>query len=186
MRKVTLFYNISLDGFISGPNDNIDWVIADKELHESAIEFLSAADVILYGRKTYQIMADFWPTVKDDPSNPGYIVAFANTLNPMKKIAFSKTLKSVGWNTKIITEFDPKEIRKMKEQRGKNIAVGGANLAQQFMQHDLIDEFQLLVHPVVLGGGKPLFNYIKDRMNLKLMKTKIFASGVVSLHYNIV
>ncbi len=186
MRKVTLFYNISLDGFISGLNDSLDWVIADKELHESAMYFLNTADVILYGRKTYQIMADFWPTIKDNPSTPSYMVAFANTLNPMKKIVFSKTLTNVGWNTKIIKEFIPEEIRKMKEQAGKNIAVGGANLAQQFMQYGLIDEFQLLIHPVVLGGGKPLFNNIKDRMNLKLIKTKIFDSGVVAIHYRIV
>ncbi len=184
MRKVTLFYNISLDGFISGPNDNIDWTIPDEQLHRTAIEFLKSADIILYGRKTYQMMADSWPKMETDPSIPGYMIDFAKTLNPMEKIVFSKTLKKVGWNTTLIKEFNPDEIRKMKRQPGKDIAVSGSKLAQQFMQHGLINEFQLMLHPVALGSGKPLFNNL-ERINLKLMKSKTLDSGVVDLRYKL-
>jgi dihydrofolate reductase len=183
VRRIVLFTNISLDRFISGPNDSIDWVIADQQLHETVTQLLLTADVVVYGRKTYQIMVDSWPTVPNDPSTPTYMTAFANTLNPMKKIVFSKTLQKAKWNTEVVKEFNPEEIKRMKEQPGRKIVLGGASIAQQFMQHGLIDEFQLLVHPVVLGSGKPFFANLKDRMILKLVSTTTFRSGAVLLVY---
>lgn len=182
MRKIVLFINISLDGFISGPNNSLDWTIPDKQLHEAAIEWMKNSDLIMFGRITYQMMLDAWPAAEVDPKMPSYMVDFAKTLNPMKKIVFSKTLQKVGWNTTLIRDFNSDEIKKIQMQEGKNITIGGANLAQKFMQHGLIDEFQLLVHPVVLGSGKPLFN-AKSSMNLELLKTKKFSSGVVMLYY---
>lgn len=183
MRKIILFTNISLDGFISGAHDNIDWVLADRQLHETVIDLLKTADVMLYGRKTYQIMVDSWPTVPLNTSLPDYMIDFANTLNPMKKIVFSKTLQQVAWNTTLMQEFDPEQIKRLKQKPGKNIVLGGANIAQQFMQYDLIDEFQLSVHPVILGEGKPLFKDLKEKMNLSLVNSKLFDSGVITLYY---
>lgn len=128
-------------------------------------------------------MVDAWPNIAEDPSVPDFMINFANTLNPMKKIVVSKTLEKVGWNTKLMKELNFQELKRMKDQPGKNIAIGGANLAQQLMQHDLIDEFQLLFHPVVLGSGKPLF-YGK-KLDLELLKAEKFDSGVVMLNYRL-
>lgn len=180
MRKVILFTNISLDGFIARTNGEIDWTIPDEELHRAAIDTLRDSDLCMFGRKTYQIMADYWPSAANNSTIPKYMVDFANALNPMKKIVFSKTLENAGWNTQILKEFDPEEIKRMKEEPGKDILIEGADIAQQFMQHDLIDGFRLVVHPVALGSGKPLF---KQKMNLELIKSQVFKSGAVALYY---
>jgi len=172
MRKIIVFTNITLDGYVSGPNDSHDWVIADQQLHEAVIDLLKTADLVLYDRKTYQMMVDAWPTVAEKPSTPSYMIAFANALNPMKKIVFSTTLKQVGWNTSLVKKFNSEEIRRMKELPGKNMILGGASMTQQFMLHGLIDEFQLLVHPVFLGSGKPLFTKLKDRIILNLVSAE--------------
>lgn len=181
MRRMVLFSNASLDGYIADREGNFDFVIADSELHEIAAGVLRESDLAIYGRKTYQIMAEFWPLVPKDPGMPAFMVKFADTLNPMKKIVFSKTLTAVGWNTTVKREIDLEEIKAMKAQPGKCIAVGGANLAQQLMRHGLIDEVQVLVHPVILGGGKPLFGDVP--MRLELVRAKTLRSGVVFLHY---
>jgi dihydrofolate reductase len=184
MRKMLYFVNITMDGFISGPDGSLDWAIADKQLHEAAIDLLNSTDIILFGRKTYQLMLDYWPAAENDPSMPDYMVAFAKTLNPMKKVVFSKTLKNVGWNTTLKKEIDFEEMRRMKKQKGKDIGIDGASVAQQFMREGLIDELQLLVHPVVLGAGKPLFSGLK-RIDFELMGEERFASGVVMLKYRL-
>ncbi len=181
MRKVIVFTNISLDGFIAGPHDDITWVIADRELHEAAIDLLKTADTVLYGRKTYQMMRDYWPTAPQNPSLPEYEVAFANVLNPLQKIVFSTTLETTDWNTTIRRAFHPEEIEQLKQEEGEHIVLGGATIAQQCMQHDLIDEIRLVVHPVVLGSGKPLFKDVSTK--LKLLQTETFPSGVVRLYY---
>jgi dihydrofolate reductase len=180
-RRMVLFSNVSLDGFIAGPDGSFDFVIADEELHEVAADMLRESDLVVYGRKTYEIMAGFWPLVPKDPESPAFMVSFADTLNPMKKVVFSRSLKSAGWNTTIKGEIDPQDIRAMKSLPGKSIAVGGANIAQQLIRHGLVDEFKLLIHPVILGGGKPLFGDVPVR--LELLRTHTLRSGVVFLHY---
>ncbi len=181
MRKMVLCSNISLDGFIAGPDGRFDFAIADAELHETFIAIMKESDLLMFGRKTYELMADAWPMVAKDPSSPAFMLSFANTMNPMKKIVFSKSLKSVGWNTTLKREIDPQEIKSIKAQPGKAIMVSGANVAQQLMKQGLIDEVQILVHPVVLGGGKPLFGDVP--LKLELVRTKTLGSGAVLLHY---
>ena len=183
MRKMAVFTNVSVDGYIADRDGNFDFAIADAELHELAVAFLRESDLIIFGRKTYQLMADAWPSFPKDPSSPAFMVTFANTLNPMRKILFSKTLETVGWNTKLKREIDPEELRRLKAEPGKDIAVGGADVAQQLMRQGLLDEIQLLVHPVILGGGKPFFGDVP--LKLELLRTKVLGSGAVLLHYRI-
>lgn len=185
MRKVIFSIPITLDGFIEGPNRELDWVIADDELHDFYSQLLKNADMVLYGRVTYELMVSYWPTAASISSIPESMVRFANTLNPMSKIVFSKTLKNAGWNTRIVNSVVPEEIEKMKAQPGSDIALGGgASIAQVFMQHRLIDEYQLLVQPVAIGRGKPLFNGIHDMLKLDFKWSQPFKSGAIALCYH--
>jgi dihydrofolate reductase len=184
MRKIIFSIPITLDGYIEGPNRELDWVIADDELHDFYSQLLKNADMILYGRVTYELMVSYWPTALDNSSIPESMIRFANTLNPMHKVVFSKTMKNAGWNTSVVDTLNPEEILEMKSEQGKDILLGGgASIAQTFMQHGLIDEYQLLVQPVAIGIGKPLFNGIHDRLKLNFIWSRPFQSGVIALCY---
>ena len=184
MRKLVWSNPVSLDGFVEGPN-GLDWVIADAELHEQAAAELRAADAILFGRVTYQLFVDFWPTAAADPANPPFVIDFANAINDerLQKFVFSKTLDKVDWNARLIRDIVPEEIHKMKQQPGKTMVVSGATLGSELAQLGLIDEYELLVHPVVLGSGKPMFKGIQHRIDLKLAETQTLQSGVIVLRY---
>src|SRR5713226_139633 len=180
MRKLVWSNPVSLDGFVEGPN-GLDWVIADAELHEHAAEELRSADAMLFGRVTYQLLVDFWPAAAANPAYPEFMIDFANAINDerLEKIVFSKTLDRVDWNARLVRDIVPEEIIKMKKQPGKDLVISGASLGSRFAQLGLIDEYELLVHPVVLGSGKPMFKGIQQRIDLKLAKTQTFQSGVV-------
>ena len=182
MRKVILSMMVSLDGFIEGPNRELDWPIVDTEIDAYADDLLSTVDAILLGRTTYQLFVDFWPTATTEEE------IIADKMNEIPKIVFSRTLDKAlwgKWNTaRLVRENIAEEISNMKNQPGKNMVLfGGADLAQTFMQHDFIDEYRLLVQPIVLGSGTPLFKSGSDRIRLKLFKTQKFHSGVVGLYY---
>ena len=184
MRKIIFSIPITLDGYIEGPHRELDWVIADDELHNFYSDLLENIDLVLFGRVTYELMAGYWPTATNDPSLPAGMLRYANTINPMKKIVFSNTFKNVGWNTQVINTLIPDEIKKMKAQPGRDIALGGgAALAQAFMQHGLVDEYLLVVQPVVIGDGKPLFKGIQSMHKLDLLWSRRFHSGAVALCY---
>jgi dihydrofolate reductase len=181
MRKVILYMMVTLDGFFEGPNGEIDWHNVDQEFNELAIEQLDSVDILLFGRKTYELMASYWPTPAATTDDP----IVADKMNRLPKIVFSKTLSSVEWqNTRLVKENVAEEVAKLKHQPGKDLIIfGSSDLAVTFIQHGLLDEFRIMVNPVVLGNGKPLFKGIKDRLNLKLLKTKTFRSGNVLLYY---
>lgn len=185
MRKIITTTWITLDGFIAGPNGEMDWVIVDEEMGKYEGEIVSAADTLLLGRVTYQSFAGSWPYVPDNPDAQAEEKEYARKLNAMRKIVFSRTLPSVEWNnSSLVKEVIPEEIVKLKQEPGRDMLIyGSASLVQTLTNHGLIDEYQLLVHPVVLGGGKPLFQDITARRNLRLVKTKAFPSGVVGLYY---
>lgn len=181
MRKLFTFNMISLDGFFEGPYQDLSWHTTDDEFNQFAIEQTSNVDVILFGRVTYQLMARFWPTVealRDDP-------IIADLMNRLPKIVFSKTLHSATWNnTRLVREHIEEEITALKQQPGKELALfGSANLLFTLMQTDLIDEHRIMVNPVILGRGSPLFQGIREKVNLKLVKTRTFRSGNVLLYY---
>ncbi len=187
MRKVIVTMWVTLDGFIAGPNGEMNWVtdLFDEEMGKYEDDLVSTADTLLLGRVTYQSFAGAWPKVPENPSASKGEVEYAHKLNAMRKIVFSKTLEKAEWNnSRLVREIIPEEIKRMKQEPGKDIVIyGSASIVQALTNFGLIDEYQLLVHPVVLGDGKPLFKDIKDRVNLKLVKTKTHHSGVVGLYY---
>ncbi len=184
MAKVVLMMSVSLDGFIAGPNPELDWHMVDDELHTHFNEQLGVMSAFVHGRVTYELMAEFWPTADTDPSSTGPMVEFARIWRDMPKIVFSRTLPRADWNTTVVRELVPEEVRTWKERPGGDLALGGADLAAAFMGHDLIDEYRLYVHPVVIGQGKPLFQPSDARTHLRLGETRAFGNGVVLLRYH--
>jgi len=183
MRKIILTMSVSLDGFIEGPNREIDWHMVDDELHGHFNDWLSRMGAFLSGRVTYELMAGVWPTADTDPSSTPPMVEFARIWRDMPKIVYSRTLDHAGWNTTIVRDVVPEEVKKLKEQPGGDMALGGANLATAFMRHDLIDGYRIYIHPIVIGNGKRLFQLPDARINLKLAETRTFGNGVVLLRY---
>ena len=179
MRKLIAAINMTLDGFCDHTAG-----IADDELHEHYNELLRSADTLLFGRITYQLMESYWPTVVKSPSGNKPIDEFAVLIDNISKIVFSRTLKNVDWkNTKLVKGPIKEEVLELKQQAGKNILAGSPSLIVTLMQLDLIDEYQLCVQPIILGNGLRLFKNVKDRIDLKLFKTKTFDCGVVTLYY---
>lgn len=186
MRKVIVTMWVTLDGFIAGPNEEMDWVMVDDEMGKYEDDMVSSADTLILGRVTYESFAGAWPHVPENPSASKGEVEYAHKVNAMAKLVFSKTLDKAEWNnSKLMREVIPEEVEKMKQEPGKDMVIyGSASIVQTLTNLGLIDEYQLLVHPVVLGSGKPLFKNIKDRVNLKLVETRTFHSGVVLLNYS--
>jgi dihydrofolate reductase len=183
MRKIILWMSVSLDGYIEGPNREIDWHLVDDELHRHVNSELRPMGAFESGRVTYELMAEFWPTADDDPASTEPRVEFAQIWRDMPKIVFSRTLERADWNTTVIREVDPQQVRDLKEQPGGDLVLSGADLAAAFLRHDLIDEYRLYVHPVVIGRGKPLFPRSDVKIDLRLAETRAFGNGVVLLHY---
>lgn len=183
MRSVILMMSVSLDGFIEGPNRELDWQLVDDELHGHFNEQLSAMGAFLGGRVTYELMAGFWPTADADPSSTRPVVEFATIWRDMPKIVYSRTLERADWNTTIVRDVVADQVMELKAQPGGDMALGGADLAAAFMREDLIDEYRLYVHPVVIGQGKPLFTTSAAKTELTLVETRTFGNGVVLLRY---
>ena len=171
--------NMTLDGFCDHTA-----MIADDELHQHYNELLSDADALIYGRITYQLMESYWPTVVKNPTGNKPTDEFAVLIDNISKIVFSRTLKNVDWKSSKLVKGGIKEVvLELKQQAGKNIFVGSPSLIVASMQLDLIDEYQLCVQPIILGKGLRLIKNINDRIDLKLIKTKIFGSGSIVLYY---
>lgn len=183
MRKVIYAMLVSLDGFIEAAGGDLSWSVPDEELHRHFNELERAIDINLYGRRLYETMAAYWPTADEDPAASQVEIEYARIWKEMKKIVFSTTLKEVGWNSHLVRDNIAEEVNRLKAQPGKDLSVGGAGLAATFMQLGLIDEYRLYVHPVILGSGKPMFPPLSDRVDLKLVETRTFGSGVVLLRY---
>lgn len=182
MRKIILMMSVSLDGFFEGPDRELDWHLVDNELHTHFNEELAAMSAFLDGRVTYELMAAYWPTADADPATTGPVAEFARIWREMPKIVYSRTLEDPGWNAAVVRDVVPEEIVALKAQPGGDMVLGGADLAATFMRHDLIDEYRLYVHPVVIGRGRPLFPP-DVRVGLRLAGTRTFGNGVVLLRY---
>jgi dihydrofolate reductase len=182
MRKVIYSMMVSLDGFVEGPNRELDWPIIDEELHTFINNQLSEFDTSLYGRRMYEVMM-YWETADTNPSAPEYELEFARIWKRTPKIVFSKTLEQVQGNARLVRDNLAAEITKLKQQPGQDIDIGGATIASTLIQLGLIDENQLFIHPVVLGSGMPFFPALGDKINLRLVETRTFGSGVVYLRY---
>jgi len=181
MRKLIAAINMTLDGFCDHTAG-----IPDEEIHQHYMELLNEGDAILYGRITYQLM-EYWQSLVKNPSGEKTMDDFAMSIDKIPKIVFSHTLKNLEWESaKLANRTIKEEVLELKQSReggSKNILVGSRSLIIQLMKLNLIDEYQLCVHPVVVGSGLPLFENINDRTILKLIKTKTFSGGAVTLYY---
>ncbi|MXQ52900.1 dihydrofolate reductase family protein [Shimazuella alba] len=186
MRKVVLYMHTSLDGCVEGSSPwDISWISYNHELEKYAEEVLSNVDTVLWGRTTFLGMQQYWTSVPDNPGSSEHEINHSKWLENTTKIAFSKTLEKVDWkNSRLVKENIAEEIMKLKQQSGKDmIIIGSPVLAQSLMQLDLIDEYRLTVNPVILGSEKPLFKDIPHKMDLRLVDSRVFDSGVVGLTY---
>jgi dihydrofolate reductase len=180
MRKLIAAINMTLDGFCDHTA-----MIADAEIHQHYAELLRSAGTVLYGKTTYQLMESYWPTVVKSPTGNKATDEFAVAIQNIPKIVFSHTLKNVGWETARLAKSGiSEEVLELKQQSGGDILVGSPSLIVALTKLNLIDEYQLCVHPVIVGSGLPLFKDISERIVLKLVKTKTFSSsGSTTLYY---
>jgi dihydrofolate reductase len=185
MRKLVLFMHLSLDGFAADSNHGLDFLSYDEELARYADELVKKVGSPVYGRTTYQLMESYWPTVLTKPNANKHALEHAQWVENVPKIVFSKTLNEVTWNnTRLIKDNIAEEVKKLKEQPGKDLAIfGSPGLAATFMNLGLIDEYKLTVHPIILGNGISVFNNNTTKSSLKLLDTKTLKSGVITLHY---
>ena len=178
MRKVIAAFNMTLDGVCDHTAG-----IADEGLHQHYAALITNAGLILYGRTTYQLM-QFWQTLLQKPSGNTSMDDFAIAIDKIQKLVFSNTLKDTGWNSASIAESPLEQaVLELKQQAGKNMLIGSRSLIIQLLNSRLIDEFQICIHPVIEGKGMQLFDQIKDRIALKLIKTKPLQSGAIVLYY---
>ena len=188
MRKIISFMHISLDGFVAGPNRELDWVKVDEEIFDHVGKRIIETDTALYGRVTYQLMESYWPTAADKPTASKHDIEHSKWYSKVHKVVLSKTMKEAGLtNTKIISDNLSDRINEIKQQEGEDILLFGSPTAtHSLMKLNLIDGYWLFVNPIILGQGIPLFVDIKDKIKLNLLTTtRQFASGVTELNYTV-
>ena len=178
MRKLILQINMTLDGFADHTA-----VVADAEMHDFWTRQLDSVDTLLYGRVTYKLM-EYWHTAKNDPSLPKSLVKFAEKFIAKPKVVFSHTLSSGRDNERFVNTDPFEEVQRLKKQPGKNMSISGISLSNEFMKRGLIDEYLLLIHPVVAGKGRRLFDGVEN-LKLKLLNTKKLRSGAIANHYSV-
>lgn len=196
MRRIVMFNRVTADGYFAGPDGNLDWVVADPEVDRAGAEATAAYDTVLLGRRTYEIFESFWPhalgdtSTSPDPHSAGAqteeMRAMAIMLNESTKLVFSRTVKSVTWKNSLLQhELDPSEIESLKRAPGKDmIVLGSGSIVSQLTQHGLIDEYQIVVSPVLIGSGRPLLSDAPTNRALDLQDAKKYPSGNVMLRYS--
>lgn len=175
--------SVSVDGYMEGPSREIDWHMVDDELHRHMNGWLAGAGAFLEGRVTYELMEKFWPTADQNPAATPTVVEFAQIWRNIPKVVYSRTLDRAGENATIVHEVVPADVLALKAQPGGDLVVGGADLGAEFARQDLIDEYRLYVHPVVIGRGRPMLRPSDAKVSLRLLETHTFGNGVVLLRY---
>lgn len=185
MRKLVLFMHLSLDGYAAGKKGEMDWISLNEEMFDYASTRTAESDTALYGRVTYELMESYWPTAANQSKATKHDIEHSKWYNSVAKIVVSKTMKDAQIpNTTIISENLPSEIKQIKEGTGKDIIMfGSPGVAHSLMKENLIDDYWLFINPIVLGQGKSLFKSLGNSINLRLLTSKIFPSGVIGLHY---
>ncbi len=188
MRKIIYLMHLSLDGLVAGPNGDfdLDWISYSDELESYVHALHDSTDAVIYGRVTFQIMEAYFPTVLDNPATGGAgDLKHAQWLDKVPKYVFSRTLESSDWNNTVIINGDiAEEVKRIKEQPGKDIwMLASPTLAQEFMRLGLIDEYRLNVNPVILGSGKSLFAGVNTQVKLKLLEARTLENGIIALRY---
>lgn len=183
MRKLIYLLNTSLDGYVEDANGSLDWTIIDEEIHQFFNDQEREFEVSLYGRRLYETMQPYWSTADQNPDMLAVEKEYARIWNAIPKIVFSRTLDHVEGNATLMRDGLIEQITKLKSQPGGWMSVGGPTLAASPIEAGLIDEFRVVIHPVILGGGKPFFPNLKAPTNLKLLETHRFSSGPIYLRY---
>ena len=194
-RQIVVFDRVSADGYFSAPDGSLNWVVPDPDIDKEGAAGVPGTGTLLFGRRTYDMFEKFWPNVQGDgptapdPHSPGRYTpemrAFAAMINAAEKIVFSRTRQSVTWNnSRLIKELDPEEIRRLKEQPGKSMMIfGSGSIVSQLTTHGVIDEYQFVVAPVLLGTGRPPIADVSKRTMLTLLEAKVYPAGNVMLRY---
>jgi dihydrofolate reductase len=186
MGRIVYSMSVSLDGFVETPGRSLDWVRVDDELHSFFNDEAREMRAFLYGRRMYELMADYWPTAEADPSATPMMRDFARIWRDTPKVVFSRTLERVEWNSRLVRGDAVEEVARLKAEPGFDMDVGGPTLASALIRAGLIDEVRLFVNPVILGAGTPFFPTLEDRIGLELLETRTFDSGVVYLRHEAV
>jgi len=177
MGKLVYILNVSLDGFVETPDHSLEWTSVDEELHTWFNDQTRALDATLYGRRMYELMAGYWPTAEDDPWATDAMREFSRIWKPMPKIVFSNSLEQVDHNARLVRGDVATVLADLRREFDGDIDVGGPNLAGQFVRRGLVDEYRLVVHPVVLGAGTPFWPELDAPLRLRLTEARSFASG---------
>jgi dihydrofolate reductase len=185
MGSAVVQMTVSLDGFMSGPDGEIDWHVVDEEQHQHFDDELRKADAFYEGRVVYQLMESYWPTADQDPGASPAEREFAGIWRAMPKVVFSRTLEpdDLGPNAELVREVDADDVRERLARLDGHVIVGGANLAAAFAEQDLVDEYRTYVAPVLIGRGRPAFPTVDRRTSLRLLETRTFGNGVVLLRH---
>jgi len=185
MRKIILSEHVSLDGFVAGPNGEMDWIKFNDEMFDLVGKFTDDADAAIYGRVTWQMMDAYWPTAAHKPDASKHDIEHSTWYNKIDKMVISKTmLGKMADKTTFVADNFYSEIEKLKKQSGKNILIfGSPGAVHSIMKHKLIDEFWLFINPVILGKGIPLFKNIDEKIELKMVSSKFFDCGVNGVNY---
>lgn len=183
MRRIVVFMQVSLDGYIAGPDGDLSWNRVDDELHAEFNGVLGGMSAFLQGRVVHELMADHWPTADSDPDATPTVVEFAAIWRDMPKFVYSTTLTTAAWSTAVVARVDRDEVLALKAQPGSDMCLGGADLAASFQALGLVDEYRLYLHPVAIGAGKPLFPPGRH-VDLRLVESQPLSNGVVRLRYD--
>jgi len=176
--------HVTLDGFVAGPDGEMDWIKLDDKMFDLAGEVADHADTALYGRVTYEMMQGYWPTAAGQPNATAHDKHHSAWYNKVSKVILSRTMGSGPGNTTILKDNVPEAINILKKDKGTNILIFGSPSASHFLfQQGLIDEYWLFINPVVLGRGIPLFKGINERINMRLVDNRLYDCGVIGLHY---
>lgn len=181
--KLIYSMNVSLDGFVATPEGGVDWGLVDDELHSWFNDQMRSLDASLYGRRLYDLMAAYWPNAEDDPSATDAMLEFSRIWNPKPKIVFSNSLKDVEHNARLVRGDVATVLDDLRREFDGDMEVGGPDLAGQFVRRGLVDEYRLVVHPIVLGGGLPYWPTLDAPMRLRLVGSHAFASGAEARSY---
>lgn len=184
MKKIVLLMHVSLDGFVAGPNGEMDWIQLDDKMFDYVDRLTHDADTALYGRKTFDLMETYWPTAGQQPNATRHTIHHARWYKQSLKMVVSNTVQDAGANTRVVSGDITRQMQSEKQKGGQNILmIGSPSTVHHFTRDGLIDEYRLFVNPVILGAGIPLFADVQHKINLKLVETKAFDTGVVTLHY---
>lgn len=183
MRTLSYAMNVSVDGFVAAPGDDLSWGVPSDEQFQWWSDRVGATSLALYGRRLWADMSSAWPTADQQPDATPAQIEFARRWRDMPKVVFSSTLTSVDWNARLCTDDAVSEIARLKRGEGEPMDIGGATLARAAMRAGLIDEYVLVTHPVIIGGGAPFFAAVDDWVNLNPVETRAFPGGVTMTRY---